>query len=96
MKEGGVLYLDQAKIHLDKKFRTIEAVFAAKKIQVKYLPPNATWLISPLDQQPFARLRELWNKRGAKTASTALFTLCNCNAAVSLKAVQKGIKKAGF
>eukprot|EP01087_Luapelamoeba_hula_P004494 TRINITY_DN1444_c0_g1_i1.p1 TRINITY_DN1444_c0_g1~~TRINITY_DN1444_c0_g1_i1.p1 ORF type:complete len:102 (+),score=14.70 TRINITY_DN1444_c0_g1_i1:39-344(+) len=64
MKEGDILYLDNAKVQWDPKFRTIKAIFAKKQIEVCYLPSNSTSTLSPLDQSPFAVLRNAWNTLG--------------------------------
>lgn len=96
MKPGDILYLDNAKINCDKKYRSIERIFGPAQIEVRYLPPNSTWLISPLDQQPFACLRALWNAEKDKTAFTAPFVLRRCVAAITKECVEKGIKSAGF
>jgi transposase len=96
MNPGDILYLDNAKINQDKTFHSIEAFFAKKDIIVRYLPPNSTHLCSPLDQQPFAVLRNLWAAQEGKKAKTAKSALKKSVSGVSLACVRKGIKSAGF
>lgn len=96
VKEGDTIYLDNAGVNQDKKYRAVEAIFSDKKVEVKYLPPNSTHMISPLDQQPFARLRELWMRTKGKNAKTAARALNRAADDVSLECVRKGIKSAGF
>eukprot|EP01087_Luapelamoeba_hula_P004497 TRINITY_DN1444_c0_g2_i5.p1 TRINITY_DN1444_c0_g2~~TRINITY_DN1444_c0_g2_i5.p1 ORF type:complete len:208 (-),score=21.28 TRINITY_DN1444_c0_g2_i5:114-737(-) len=70
MNKGDILYLDNAKVQWDPKFHTIEAIFAKKRIEVRYLPSNSTSTLSPLDQAPFAVLRNAWNELGQRKNKT--------------------------
>jgi len=93
--EGDVVYIDQARIHVDKDYRTIEAA-VAPKLRVRYLPKNATHLVSPLDRQPFAQLKRLWRQHKHSSERGARQVLTKIIGEISLQCVRAGIKEAGF
>lgn len=96
MQPGDILYMDNAQINQDNQFHTIEAYFGRKQVFVRYLPPNSTHLCSPLDQQPFAELRQLWVTKKHSDTKSAKAALRRCVSGISAAVVRKGIKTAGF
>jgi len=96
MPERSTLYLDNSPINTDRHYHSIEAAAAKHGVKVRYLPPNSTHLISPLDKQPFACLRNLWNSERNKNAKTASATLKRCVSNISRNAVRTAISESGY
>lgn len=96
MPKGSYLYLDNAKVNMDKKFRSVEALFAKKEIEVIYLPSYSTHRCSPLDQTPFAEVKRLWKLERHAGEDEARRTIRRILQNISVRVVRDGIKRAGF